>query len=87
MTAEPIVTYRTRRGDEQVVEVDEWPEQTWFVRDLTILDPALVRRVEDLILVTVTNGNATYRIVRDDEFRGRLECVLEDADLAPRGPF
>lgn len=87
MTAEAIVAHRINTDGVERVEVDRWPAETTFVEDLSLFDPALVRRVGDLILVTASNGHATYRIVVEDKPRGELECVLEDSELTPRGPF
>lgn len=86
--AEAIVAHRvTGRDGSSWVEVDVWPERTTFTSDLAIFDPELVRRVGDLITVRAANGNATYRIDAEHADRLILECVLEDSELEPRGPF
>ncbi len=80
--------FRVHRIDGEAVVLDlEWPRAVRFVEDLSLFDPDLVQRVGDLILVKAANGNATYRIVVEDRVRGELDCVLEDGELTPRGPF
>lgn len=66
---------------------DRWPLAARFLADLSLFDPKLVSRVGDLIAVRLANGNATYRIVVEDRIRGELDCLLEDSELDPRGPF
>ena len=83
---EEFAPLRVWRRDD-VVEVDSWPRTLRVVADFGILDEQFVRRVGDLVLFTVANGNATYRIAVEDRIRGELDCVLEDSELTPRGPF
>lgn len=75
-----------RTADDQI-EVDRWPRTIRILEDLSMFDARFVRRVEDLVLFTASNGNATYRIAVEDRIRGEMDCVLEDSELSPRGPF
>ncbi|MFZ2738446.1 MAG: hypothetical protein WAY02_09465 [Burkholderiaceae bacterium] len=81
---EPIIAF-TRQGR---VEVERWPYRTDIVADMRVVDPNRMRLVTDvdgcvLVLITVDNGDATYRVVRHDEALDVLECVLEDSELRP----
>lgn len=88
MTTFEYAPFHVSRIDGETVCLDlEWPRAVRFVEDLSMFDPQHVSRVGDLILVKVANGNATYRIVVEDRIRGELDCVLEDGELSPRGPF
>jgi len=46
-------------------------------------NPAVMRRDNDHIYITVANGWALYQIVDTDADRGILKCVLIDSRLDP----
>lgn len=65
----------TRHAD-GTVTVDYWPDQTVLMTTLLdVCDPTYVRRDGDLILITVSNGHAIYRVDRDDAMRGHSELT------------
>lgn len=78
-----------RTADDRV-EVSGFPSAVRIVEDVSVFDARFLRRVGDLILITASNGNATYRIAVEDKIRGELDCVLEDSEFrepTSKGPF